>query len=386
MNSVDSAGVRATAAREQGQRIASQARIETERTQELTLGRSASLAPGTPTADPDRHAGLERMPSALLSLRVADFLEFDERACFGMASKAIAAAMASGSSHPVYAQFYQAKALLRQLQFSPVANAEQLAAAVDNVARAKGAVSAERTGRKHTERQRAEFAATKASWARTVEGRFAASPQSAIAASDAVQLLCELGRPHAAIGLAKWRLANFPTDAFACRQLAEAYLQARLPDEACSQARVLLAMTPADQRARVVMARALMLKGDFSSSLAALNDGPVLDALTLSMVKDSLGHPEESAAALRLHRHKNRGLPASARVAEVHAWRGELDAARACIEEVISHNIHHADLSFVAHSPFAQQLWADERGLSLLKRMNRAPDQLCEIPFTFHLP
>ncbi len=112
----------------------------------------------------------------------------------------------------------------------------------------------------------------------------------------------------------------------------------------------------------------------------------VHDPLTLSMIEHSLGHEEESTEALAAYLAERRGLRKSAKLAEVHACRGKFSRVFECMERAIRDNIHDPELCQVTHSPFMDEIRRDERWLPLLRRMNRAPEQLDSIPFDFHLP
>ena len=146
-------------------------------------------------------------------------------------------------------------------------------------------------------------------------------------------------------------------------------------------------ISPTDRRARVVHARALLLKGDAMAALRELSETPAADdPLTLAMIEHSLGHETASATALRMHAGKNRGLAVTAKVAEVYAFRGELNSAFDCLGQAIENNIQHTELWHVTHSPFMDSIRSDRRWLASLRRMNRSPEQLAATPFTFHLP
>lgn len=356
---------------------------------------------------------LEQLPPAMLAYDVGDLLEFDERSDLGQASKMTNAAMALGTNHPLYATLYAEQAACRKLAAGVelVERAIQRSAAKDSVKLARQSVNADRANREKAERARAAYAIARSDWASTLQRAFTAKPRDAMQITSVAKLLGELGRTDAAIQLLKWGLEQFPKDRFARLQLAEVLLQARpavdsavLPgptDQATTQARILKDINPKDPRPRVIMARALLLqardltrKGDQAGSvsaaaaaLAELNDEPAVnDPLTLAMVEHSLGHEVESAAAIKTYLDSRRGREPNAKLAEVYAWRGEPKLAVECLEQVLERNIHDPALCHVAHSRFMDNLRSDQRWLPLLRRMNRAPDQLAAIPLEIQTP
>lgn len=350
--------------------------------------------------------GKAGVPVAILAYNIGDFLEFEERSNFGAACVFTRAAMASGTSHPLYAKLYLAQAAYRQL----LTGVELLQAATA-LAVAKESVKADRTKRENEERIRAGYADVRKNWAFKLQSAFAANPRDPVHLSSTAKLLGELGRTDSAVQVLRWGLLQFPKDRFARLQLAGLLLQVRPPahspepnahtDEAITQARLLKDLTPNDSRPRAIIARALLLdarelnaKGNEAAALAArqaalaelrtLPEGS--ESLTLAMVEHSVGYAAESAAALETHLRKSRGLPVDVKLAEVYAWRGEPDLALACLEQALEGSIHDPGLCYVAHSPFMDNIRGEERWLKLQRRMNRAPDQLEAIPCTIHLP
>jgi hypothetical protein len=358
-------------------------------------------------------SSLEQLPPAMLAFQMGDFLEFDERSDLGEASKTTHAAMALGTTHPLYAKLYSEQAACRKLVagMELVDRAIKLAAAKDAVKLARDNVNADRAKREKSERSRAAYADARKTWAQKVQRAFAAKPRNVMQISFVAGLAGELGRTDLAVQVLRWGLAQFPKDQFARLQLAELLLQARppvnsvdLPDptkEAIAEASILKKLNPKDSRPRVVIARALLLqardlirKGDQAgghsaqaAALAELREEPAVDdPLTLAMVEHSLGHEPESAAALKTYLDNRGGRPVDAKLAELHAWRGEPKLAMECLEQVLERNIHDRGLCHVAHSRFMDDIHSHEHWLPMLSRMNRAPDQLAAIPLEIHLP
>ncbi|MDF2467023.1 MAG: hypothetical protein K0Q43_5258 [Ramlibacter sp.] len=355
----------------------------------------------------------ERLPPAMLAYEVGDLLEFDERSDLGQASKTTNAAMALGTSHPLYAKLYAEQVACRKLAAGVelVDRAIKLSAAKDSVKLARDSVDADRASREKAERARAAYAIARKDWACRVQRAFTAKPRDVMQITSGAQLLSELGRTDAAIQLLRWGLKEFPNDRFARLQLAEVLVQARPPadsavlpdptDQAITEARTLKNINPKGPRPRVIIARALLLqardlsrKGDHAGSVSAaaaalgeLSDEPAVnDPLTLAMVEHSLGHKVESAAAIKTYLDSRRGREPDAKLAEVYAWRGEPKLAVECLKQVLARNIHDPALCHVAHSRFMDNLRSDPRWLPLLSRMNRAPDQLAAIPLEIQTP
>ena len=385
--------------------------VETNATKgdELALGALTCEKPMPPSGGhvmPLAESRLEQLPAAILAYGVGDLLEFDERSDLGVASATTHAAMALGTSNPLYANLYEEHAACRKLAagLELVGRALKLKA----VRLAREDVEAERAGRS----SRVAYADARKKWARTVQTTYAANPRNVMHITSVAKLLGELGRTDVAVQVLRWGLAQFPKDHFARLQLAQLLMQVRppvgsmvLPDptkEAITEARILEELNPKDPRPRVIIAKALLLqardlirKGDqaagghsaHAAALAELRREPAVnDPLILAMVEHSLGNETESAAAIKTYLDGRHGRPVDAQLAEVYAWRGELGLAHKCLEPILERNIHDNGLCQVAHSRFMDNMQGDSRWLPLLFRMNRAPDQLAAIRLEIQLP
>jgi tetratricopeptide (TPR) repeat protein len=346
---------------------------------------------------------LEQLPPAMLAFQVGDLLEFDERSNLAEASTTTHAAMALGTTHPLYANLYAETEAFRKLAAGAGPSAK------DAVKRARANVDADRARREKAERSRVAYADARKNLACRLQRDFAFHPRDVMQISLVARMLGELGRTDAAIQALKRGLELFPQDRYGRLQLANVLLQARPPvdpavapdptQEAIAQARILKKSDPKDARPRVIIARALLLqardlirKGDQAggrsaqaAALAELREEPsVNDHLTLAMIEHSLGHELECVAAMKTYLDGRRGRPVDARLAEVHAWRGEPTPALQCLEQVLERNIHDPGLCHVVHSRFMDDIHGDRRWLPLLTRMNRSADQLAAIPLEIY--
>lgn len=360
---------------------------------ELTCERTPPSSGGLPM--PLARSKLEQLPQTMLAYRVGDLLEFDERSDLGEASKTTRAAMAQGTSNPLYATLHAQQAAYRMGSVTRAA-----------VERARNDVKADRASREHAERARAAYAAARKNWASTVQRCFEAKPRDVMQINFAADLASELGRTDLAVTVLRWGLAQFPNDRLMRLKLAEVLLQVRplapdSTDDALLEARIVKEINPKDSRPRVIIAKALLLRagelirrgelaGAHSAHQAALDElrqePAVNDPLILAMVEHSLGNEAESSAAIKTYLDGRRGRDVEARLAEVYAWRGELVLAHECLEKILARNIHDHGLCQVAHSRFMASMLGDSRWMSLLSRMNRAPDQLAAIPLEIRLP
>jgi len=392
---------------------------ETNATERVELAATALTCEKSPSPSGGRLlplaalTGLEQLPPAMLAFQVGDLLEFDERSNLAEASTTTHAAMALGTTHPLYANLYAETAACRKLAAGVglVDRAINIAAAKDAVKLARESVDSDRARREKAERSRVAFADARKNWACRLQRDFAFHPRHVMQISLVAKMLGELGRTDAAIQALKRGLELFPQDLYGRLQLAEVLLQARPPvdsavspdptQEAITQARILKKIDPRDARPRVIIARALLLqardlirKGDQTggqsaqaAALAELREEPEgNDPLTLAMIEHSLGHELECAVAMKTYLDSRRGRPVDARLAEVHVWRGEPTPAVQCLEQVLERNIHDPGLCHVAHSRFMDDIHSDKRWQPLLSRMNRSADRLAAIPLEIHLP
>lgn len=366
--------------------------VEVE-SRELTLERTPPSSGGLPL--PLAPSKLEQLPQRLLAYRVGDLLEFDERSELGQLSKTTCAAMAQGTGNPLYATLYAQQAAYRMGSATRAA-----------VERARNDVKADRARREHAEHARAAYATARRNWASTVQSCFAAKPRDVMQINFVAELASELGRTDLSVTVLRWGLAQFPNNRLMRLKLAEVLLQGRplapdSTDDALLEAGILKRINPEDSRPRVIIAKALLLRagelirrgelaGGHSAHQAALDElrqePAVNDPLILAMVEYSLGNAAESSAAIKTYLDGRRGRDVEARLAEVYAWRGELDLAHECLEQILARNIHDHGLCHVAHSRFMANMLGDRRWMSLLSRMNRAPDQLAAIPLEIRLP
>lgn len=110
-----------------------------------------------------------------------------------------------------------------------------------------------------------------------------------------------------------------------------------------------------------------LLEGKAEAALAVYRlAGAGFREAGIAMAEHSLGHEKESNEALdELEAKYANGF--STQIAEVHGWRGELDAAFAALDRACTQS--DAGLSRVLSDPFLRSLHADPRWAALLERL-----------------
>jgi eukaryotic-like serine/threonine-protein kinase len=176
-----------------------------------------------------------------------------------------------------------------------------------------------------------------------------------------------LNRPHQAIEFYSRSLVSDPLSTAAHNNLGYAYYVAERHDEAEREIRKALELAPDRIGARALLAFILRARGRVDEALAAANEEPqeIYRIWSLAIIDHHLGRVEESERMLALLR-ENYAEDASYQIAEVHAVRGETDAAFEWLER--AYQQHDGGLASMKSSCHLRGLDSDPRwGAFLLK-------------------
>jgi len=151
--------------------------------------------------------------------------------------------------------------------------------------------------------------------------------------------------------------------------LARAYLFARNFPAVRESARRALEISPNTPRAIGYLGYTQLVEGQAPEALATFRTIPDARWLMLTgvaMAEHTLGHERESLAALDELQITNSDA-AAYQIAQVHAWRGEKDAAFEWLERAYSQR--DAGLTLLTHDPMLDSLRGDPRFTALLNKL-----------------
>jgi tetratricopeptide (TPR) repeat protein len=200
------------------------------------------------------------------------------------------------------------------------------------------------------------------------------APGSAGVLAAAAGLASTFGRLDEAITLQKRAQEIDPLSVSGLYNVGFRNLAAGRAAEAEQALKEVLARNPNDHGAHALLGDAHLLQGRAEAALAeyARERDPSGRLAGLAMAQHALGRREASQAALR-------ELVASYEdqaklIAEVHAYRGEVDEAFACLERAFRKR--DPDLVYLKPSPYLVRLHGDPRWGELLKRIGLPPREL----------
>jgi TolB-like protein/cytochrome c-type biogenesis protein CcmH/NrfG len=210
-----------------------------------------------------------------------------------------------------------------------------------------------------------------------------------------------IGRPDIVVRLAEFALARDPLCFLCAYQVAKGYQEAGRLDEAESAMRAWIA-TGGDG-GWYALGRLLLQKNDPEAALDAfehLGRRDELDPSVLqgrAMALHSLGREEESAAALAALESNwaDEGQQRSAAIAEILAWRGDLEQASAWLERALEVELKQgagqqflkADTLVSSRiNPFLQPVMERPEWQARLREHGLGPEQLAAIRFEVRLP
>jgi TolB-like protein/Tfp pilus assembly protein PilF len=193
-----------------------------------------------------------------------------------------------------------------------------------------------------------------------------------------------LGRLDTAIALDEFVTASDPVNPVAFNNLANMYVFGRRLDDAITNYRTALSLSPDYAGAHYSIGVALLLKGDRAGALAAMREESDVTwrAIGLPMAWHALGRRAESDAALAelISKHEKE---ASYNIAYVLAFLGKADDAFEWLGKAVAY--HDPGLMEIAVEPLFAAIHDDPRWLPCLRKLGRAPDQLAAIKFDVKL-
>ena len=209
-----------------------------------------------------------------------------------------------------------------------------------------------------------------------------------------------IGRPDIVVRLAEFALARDPLCYQCAYQVAKGYQEAGRLDEAESAMRAWIATGGAGWYA---LGRLLLQKDDPEAALEAfehLGERDELDPNVLhgrAMALHSIGREEESAAALAALESKwaDEGRQWIAAIAEIYAWRRDLDQASAWLERALDVELKQgtgqqflkADtLMSSMINPLLRPVMERPEWQARLREHGLTPEQLAAISFEVRLP
>jgi Flp pilus assembly protein TadD len=150
--------------------------------------------------------------------------------------------------------------------------------------------------------------------------------------------------------------------------LARSHVFAHEYPAAHESARRALEISPNTPRALGYLGYAQLLEGNAPEALATFRKIPDARWLMLTGVataEHTLGHEKESRAALDELQPVSGA--AACQIAQIHAWRGEKDAAFEWLDRAYSQR--DTGLTLLTHDPMLDSLRGDPRFAALLKKL-----------------
>jgi tetratricopeptide (TPR) repeat protein len=202
---------------------------------------------------------------------------------------------------------------------------------------------------------------------------------------NAAFLARRLGRLQQAITLGEYLIALDPASPAAHDELARAHMLAGDFDEAISEFRTALRLSPSLYWAHGAIGETLLLKGDASAALAEaqLEVDPMYQLQILAMANHALGLKAASDAALERLIVKC-GRKCALDIATVLAYRGEADRSFEWLDKALQH--HDLLVNSVAGHPTLASLYKDPRWLPFIGKIGMATKQLAAIRFNVKPP
>ncbi len=221
--------------------------------------------------------------------------------------------------------------------------------------------------------------------ARHYEQAFAMKPADTDIISNAASMAITLGRLDQAIALAEYAVTRDPVSPSANYYLGITYSDAGRLDEAIASFRTTLTLSLGYIGAQYSIGKALLLKGEPESALAAMqqeaDEGWRL--IGLVMAHHALGQAAASDAALAelIAKYEQ---DAAYNIAYLMAFRGETDRAFDWLNKAVAYN--DPGLSEIAIDPLFANIQFDPRWLVFLESIGKSPPQLVAIEFEVTLP
>jgi serine/threonine-protein kinase len=135
-----------------------------------------------------------------------------------------------------------------------------------------------------------------------------------------------------------------------------------------------LEIDPSQPYVQRELAFATLLQGKPQDALALIERNPLewMRDTGRGIIHHTLGHDDLSRAAIaRLQARDRLGVPTHYQLAQVHAWRGELDQAFQRLE--LAYASHDGGLQHLRYDPLLHRLRADPRYLALIRKFGLPP-------------
>jgi TolB-like protein/Flp pilus assembly protein TadD len=215
-----------------------------------------------------------------------------------------------------------------------------------------------------------------------LHGALALAPKDDIVLGVSAVFMETLGRLDEAIELGKQSIVLDPLNPIGYTNLAFPYSYVGQLDEAEAMFEKSLELRPDDDYVFSNLAILHLLQGRPEQALAVAEQVGLQKRRlwAKSMAHHDLGQAEESDAALSALK-EGYADSSAAYIAEVHAWRGEIDSAFEWLDRAIDENQYMwGSLSF---DPAFKNLHDDPRWQVFRTRVGRSEEQLKEIEFQF---
>ena len=202
---------------------------------------------------------------------------------------------------------------------------------------------------------------------------------------DSATLLATLGRLDEGLTLAETVVRRDPVNVFALFNLGLYQRNAGRFDAAIASYRTVLSLAPGRGGANAELGNALLLKGDAQGALAEIEQetSEVWKMIGLPMAYHALGRKADSDAALAALIAKwEKDSPSN--IAGVYAFRGEADQAFEWLDKAVEYG--DPGLSQIVTENLFDNIHADPRWLTFLRKLGKAPEQLAKIEFKVVLP
>jgi len=202
-----------------------------------------------------------------------------------------------------------------------------------------------------------------------LERALALSSRSGIALNMYATFLQKQGRLKEAIAAVRKFVETDPLNAVVWTNLSGFLIPDGQFDAAREADRRALEISPDNPQALQDLVRMDLLTGRAAHALEATEKLPLDNdrLMNVAIAQHELGHARESQQALEALAAKSEGDVAY-RLAAVHAWRGERDAAFEWLERAYAR--HDLQLRFLKVDAFLRNLRGDPRYTALLKKMN----------------
>ena len=200
-----------------------------------------------------------------------------------------------------------------------------------------------------------------------------------------IALLRRIDRLELAVQFGEHVLVHDPVNSDAHFDLGRAHYFAGHWDEAITEFRTALALSPSSLGGHAVIGEALVLQGNAKAALEEIqlenDEGWSLEVKSLA--HHALGQSAASEAAW-VELAENYGQLFAIATAEAAAFRGDTERAFEWLEKAAE--LRDPALGQIPFSPLCNNLHKDPRWLPFLRKHGMAPEQLAAIKFDFTLP